>query len=293
MLADLLPGKKLTAGFGILRVLGSIAFVCGALMGGLLATRSYLALFTIKMMTNSVAAGAVLMTMHETRPALRNGEPEPTMTQVIAGYRDVLRDFTFVLFIGACMLLVVIGVQAERGALGIYLMDVHGVSERGFGYLMSLSGMISILLQFPIARRIARYRPMISMSVGTMLIASGFAMYGIFSSYVLFIVPTLTVAIGTMVVMPTRQALMARLAPRNMRGRYIGAFGLGLSVAQAVGPLLAGLVMDNLDPRWVWYAAWLLGLVAATAFVLLQRRLEGRLAQERQGRNRCHGWFIV
>jgi hypothetical protein len=60
-----------------------------------------------------------------------------------------------------------------------------------------------------------------------------------------------------------------------------------------VGPLLAGLVMDNLDPRWVWYATWLLGLVAATAFVLLQRRVEGRLARERQGRNRCHGWCIV
>jgi MFS family permease len=279
MLADLLPGKKLAAGFSILRVLVNIAFVCGAMIGGLLAMRSYLPLFVIKMITNSVAAVVVLVMVQETRPAPRSGEPEQTLAQVLAGYRDVLRDVTFVLFVGVSMLLVIISVQVERGALSVYLRDIHGVSKAGFGYLMSLNGVICILFQFPITRRIARYHLMTSMGVGTVLIAIGFAMYGLFSSYALFIAPMVITAVGDMVVMPTRQALTARLAPKDMRGRYIGASGFGLSVAQAVGPLLAGLMMDNVDPRWTWYAAGVLGLVAAASFALLQRRVEGHLPE--------------
>ncbi|MCK4314520.1 MAG: MFS transporter [Anaerolineae bacterium] len=77
-----------------------------------------------------------------------------------------------------------------------------------------------------------------------------------------------------MVVMPTSQALVAQIAPEDMRGRYMAVFGFGWVIPQAVGPLLAGLVMDNADPRWVWYAAGLLGLVGAAAFVLLRRRAE-------------------
>jgi len=37
--------------------------------------------------------------------------------------------------------------------------------------------------------------------------------------------------------------------------------------------------MDNADPRWLWYIVGLVGLVAAGAFALLQRRDERAGAQ--------------
>jgi MFS family permease len=58
-----------------------------------------------------------------------------------------------------------------------------------------------------------------------------------------------------------------------MRGRYNAVFGFTWVIPGIVGPLLAGLVMDNLDPRWVWYAAGLIGLVAALGFVAMHRRV--------------------
>jgi len=50
-------------------------------------------------------------------------------------------------------------------------------------------------------------------------------------------------------------------------------FGFSWVVPGMVGPLLAGLIMDNTDPRWVWYAAGMLGLVAAAVFATLHRRV--------------------
>jgi MFS family permease len=79
------------------------------------------------------------------------------------------------------------------------------------------------------------------------------------------------ITIGEMLVSPVGQALVARFAPEAMRGRYMAVFGFSWVLPSAVGPLLAGLVMDNADPRWVWYAAGLIGLAAAGAFAWLER----------------------
>jgi len=159
-----------------------------------------------------------------------------------------------------------------NSTLAVYLRDVHGVPEQGFGYILSLNAAMVVLFQFSITRWMAKYRPLIMMAVGTLLYAIGFGMYGFVSTYVLFLVAMVIITIGEMLVSPTSQALTAQFAPEDMRGRYMAVFGFSWVIPMATGPLLAGLVMDYADPRWVWYAAGLLGLVAAGAFGFLQRR---------------------
>jgi MFS family permease len=108
--------------------------------------------------------------------------------------------------------------------------------------------------------------------VGTLLYAVGFALYGFVSAYWLFLAAMVVITVGEMLVSPVSQAIVARLAPEAMRGRYMATYGFSWVLPTAIGPLLAGLVMDNVDPRWVWYSAGLLGLVAAAAFYLLELR---------------------
>ncbi|MDY7080286.1 MAG: MFS transporter [Chloroflexota bacterium] len=273
MVADLLPEEKRAGGFGIFRVVTNMAWICGPVIGGFMATRSYMPLFICDAVASTITAGILLVAIQETKPAPREGEPEQTVSQTFAGYWNVLQDVTFVLFIGACILMTVAYIQLYT-TLGIYLRDTHGLPEQAYGYLMSLNATAVVLLQVPIARRIARYQPMLMMALGTFLYAIGFGMYGFFSSYVLFIVAMFVITVGEMVVMPTSQALVAKIAPEDMRGRYMAVFGFGWAIPQAVGPLLAGLIMDNADPRWVWYGAGLVGLVGAVAFILLRRRTE-------------------
>jgi MFS family permease len=272
MVADLLPEEKRSGGFGIFRVVANMAWILGPVIGGLLAIRSYMPLFVCDAVFSSITAGIVLLAVRETRPAPREGEPEQTMAQTFAGYRDVLRDGTFVLFIGACILMTIVYLQLYS-TLGVYLRDTHGLSEQAYGYLMSMNATAVVLLQIPIARRVARYRPMMMMALGTLLYAIGFGMYGLFSSYAPFAVAMFIITVGEMIVMPTAQALVARIAPEDMRGRYMAVFGFSWLIPQATGPLLAGLIMDNADPRWVWHAAGLVGLVATAAFTLLNRRV--------------------
>jgi MFS family permease len=272
MVADLLPEEKRAQGFGILRVVANLAITIGPAIGGILAAQSYLLLFICDAVASTITAGIVALAIRETRPTPREGEPEETMAQTFGGYRDVLRDVTYVLFMGACVLMVLVYMQMNT-TLSVYLRDTHSVLEQGFGYIISLNAGMVVLFQFAITRWIARYRPLIVMAVGTLLYAIGFGMYGFVSAYVSFMVAMVIITIGEMMTVPTSQALVAQLAPEDMRGRYMAVFGFTWVIPSALGPLLAGLIMDNADPRWVWYAAGLLGLVAAGAFALLERRV--------------------
>ena len=273
MVADLLPERQRIQGFGLLRVVANLAVTIGPAIGGLLATRSYLILFISDAVFSTITAAIVCVAIKETRPASRADAPEQTVGQTFRGYGKVLRDTTFILFIGASILMVSVYMQMNS-TLAVYLRDTHGVPARGFGYLLSLNAAMVVLFQFPVTRRIAKYRPLRLMAAGSLLYAIGFGMYGFVSTYALFIAAMVIITVGELLTSPTGQALVARFAPEDMRGRYMAVFGFSWVIPSAVGPLLAGLVMDNADPRWVWYAAGLIGLAAAGAFALLQRRAE-------------------
>ncbi len=73
---------------------------------------------------------------------------------------------------------------------------------------------------------------------------------------------------------PVATSSVVLLAPEAMRGRYMAAYGFSWVIPTAVGPLLAGLVMDYLDPRWVWYGGFLVACCSALLFFGLHRRVE-------------------
>jgi MFS family permease len=271
MVADLLTDEKRAQGFGILRVVANLAVTFGPMIGGLLAARSYLLLFIIDAITSLITAGVVYFALQETRAAPKEDEPQETIGQTFAGYFRVLKDSAFTWFIVASMLMVLVYMQMNT-TLGVYLRDVHGISEQAYGYILSLNAAMVVLFQFPITRRIVKYRPMSVMVVGTLLYAIGFGMYGFVSIYIFFLLAMAIITIGEMLVSPVSQAIVARLAPEDMRGRYMATYGFSWVIPSAIGPLLAGITMDYIDPKWVWYAAGLLGLIAAGAYYYLEVR---------------------
>lgn len=271
LVADLLPEKQRAQGFGILRVVANLAVVIGPLIGGLLASKSYLILFITDATTSIITAAILYFALHETYHPKETGEPQESMTETFKGYIHVVRDSAFVGFLIASILMVLVYMQMNT-TLAVYLRDNHGVSERGFGYILSLNAAMVVLFQFSITRWINRYRPLVVMTVGTLFYAVGFAMYGFVTAFWLFLLAMAIITIGEMFVSPVSQAIVARMAPEDMRGRYMAVYGFSWLIPFAIGPLLAGLVMDYLNPDWVWYIAGVLGLVAAGGYYWLELR---------------------
>jgi MFS family permease len=271
MVADLVPEEKRAEGYGILRVTFNLAVVIGPAIGGLMAARSYQLLFVTDAVISTITAGIVFLFLRETKPNLRSDAQPETVGATFKGYGRVFRDVTFMLFVGACILMGLVYMNMNT-TLGVYLRDVYAVPESGYGLLLSINALMVVFLQFPIARRITDRPPLLMMACGAALYAVGFAMYGLVSTNDAFILAMVIITFGEMIVSPVAQALVARFAPEDMRGRYMAIFGISWSIPFMIGPLLAGLILDNLNPNLLWYAAGFIGCLSVLGFLYLHRR---------------------
>lgn len=273
MVADLLPEEKRAQGYGIIRVVFNLSVTIGPAIGGFMASRSYLLLFIADAVISLISAFIVWRAMPETKPEAQPGAPQESIGDTFKGYSRVLRDTLFVLFISANVLMVFVYMNMNT-TLGVYLRDVHDVIESRYGLILSMNAAMVVLFQFPITRRIEKLPPMMMMALGSALYAVGFAMYGFVSTYTLFLVAMAIITIGEMLTAPVGQALIARFAPEDMRGRYMAIAGFSYGIPYAVGPLFAGLILDNADPRILWWAAGIVGMMAVSMFMWLHRKLQ-------------------
>jgi MFS family permease len=277
MVADILPEHQRADGYGMIRVAFNLSATIGPALGGLMAARSYLLLFVTDAAISAVVALLVYLLLSETRPRWIQKQAQESIAQTFGGYGRIVRDGAFMAFTVACTLAALAYIQMNT-TLGVYLRDYHGISVRNYGYIMSLNAIMVVLFQFSTTRRVRGYPPMLMMALGTGVYAIGFTMYGVFDSYAFFLLAMVIVTIGEMIIEPVSQAAVSRLAPQDMRARYMAFFGFGWVFASATGPMLAGSILDNLDPRWLWYISGLIGMLGVAMFLLLHRQQAQRKA---------------
>ena len=112
---------------------------------------------------------------------------------------------------------------------------------------------------------------MLVLALGSALYVIGFGMYGFVSAYLFFMLAIVIITIGEMVVIPVAQAYVGDAAPEDMRGRYSGVMGFSWMIPWMIGPLLAGLLMDNGYPNWVWYGSAILASISVVGFLWLRK----------------------
>ncbi len=279
MVADILPEEKQAEGYGLQRVSLNLAAAIGPAIGGLLAAQSFLLLFVMDAVSSIITAVIVYYALPETKPQADEQAEQESLVQSIKGYRTVLQDSLFMTF-WLVSTLTVLTYSQVNSTLSVYLRDVHGLSAQSYGTLLSINAALVVLFQFWITRRVSKFPAMLMMAAGSALYAVGFGMIGFVSGFGLFVIAMIIVTIGEMIIVPVAQALVARLAPEDKRGRYMAAFGFTWTIPFAIGPLLAGLIIDNLNPDLVWYLSGLIGLIAAAGYLWLQRQGARRIEPE-------------
>lgn len=275
MMADILDEKQRQEGFGLMRVIRNLAWIIGPSIGGFLANRSFMLLFIIDAIVSCVVAVLFYFLMPETKPQHHeadNPQPHESLLQTIAGYGVVLKDFAFMAFVVAAILMGAV-YQQMYNSLSVYLRDNHSIDPQGYGFLMTTSAITVILFQFWVSRNIKHRPPFLIMAAGTLFYMLGFSMFGFVTAYWLFMSAIVVITIGEMLIMPTSQTLAANFAPEAMRGRYMAIFGLTWLLPSTFAPMLAGLILDNLNPNLLWYIGGVLCAVAALAFYALHLKL--------------------
>jgi predicted MFS family arabinose efflux permease len=266
MLADILPESKRQEGFGITRVAFNYAWIFGTALGGLVAAHSFMALFVLDAVLSLIVAGILFRFLPETKPSIpAETKQEETFLKTVKGYRQVLRDLGYIVFTLAGMLVLVV-YQQQYSSLAVYLKDVHNISPRVYGIMLSVAGLEVVLFQLWVSRQTRKHPPFLMMVLGSLFFMAGFAMFGFVQQAGLFLVAVTIITIGEMVMFPTNKALAVNFSPEDMRGRYMAIYDLGWTIPSTLGPAAAGLILDNFDPNLLWVVGGLLCAIAAAGF---------------------------
>lgn len=275
MVADILPDRQRQEGFGVLRVVGNLAWIIGPTIGGFLANINFFYLFVIDSIMSCLVAVIIYRAIPETRPEPHAHEQGESLLKTITGYRLVARDTAFMSFIVANILMLLV-YQQMYGSLSVYLRDNHGINPQGYGFLMTTSAITVVLFQFWLTRQLKHRPPFLMMAFGTVFYVIGFVLFGIVSTFVLFALNIVIITIGEMIVVPTSQALVAGFAPEKMRGRYMAVAGLSWAIPSTIGPGAAGYILDNYNPNLLWYLGGALCGLSVLAYYFLHLRLGTR-----------------
>ncbi|MEK6222548.1 MAG: MFS transporter [Chloroflexota bacterium] len=286
MMADVLPKEKRVEGFGIMRVVINLAVALGPMIGGLLATTalSYLLLFILDAITSIITAVIVYFKLPETKPEPQKaiGSEEPPVEGIMdtfKGYFKVGNDKPFIAFVLIGALVNIVYFQMYS-SLPFFMHNIKEMSAQSYGYILSMNAFMFVFLQFWFTKKIKTYPSMLVMAAGAVFYMVGFTMFGFVGGLALFALAMAIITIGEMLISPVAQAMIVQFAPEDMRGRYMAVFGLSFMLPNIFGSLVAGLVMDNFNPSWVWWSGGMITFVAVMGYLALHFRKIERLQIE-------------
>jgi len=123
---------------------------------------------------------------------------------------------------------------------------------------------------------------------GAFLVVSAIS-FGAATSITGLVVSIVTYALGYSIAWPSLQAMMTRFGDKEAAGKLLGLFQSAFSLALIAGPIVAGLIMEKINPRAVFSnSAWLMGLATLLAIILFHEKMpqdEALLEVEAKPRN--------
>jgi MFS family permease len=312
MIADLVPPERRAEALSIVRTAINAGAATGPLLAGIILAGG--APYRTSFLTGAAVCALflvfVLTTIRETRP-VRHRRPEtpvhdarrsaavstdaerPAVVSTGAdddgppaalpdgrrGYGHVLRDRRFLIFC-AVMLLPLYALGQLWVTFPIAMRNEHGITPGTWGVLVTVFSATAAVLQYPLIRGLRDRDPLRVLSVAAALLTGSlsgavFAPDG-WPAYVLVV----TASLGFLLLMPVGTGVVSRLAPVDLRGRYLGVWTFIFLCGYSVGPLLGGLVLDRLGTHGAYLVVAAAGLTGAALLFALSAayRLRARPA---------------
>jgi MFS family permease len=167
---------------------------------------------------------------------------------------------------------------------GIHVTEC-GFSPSTYGALISLNGVLIVAIELWLTSYTRQFSPTTTIAVGYALVGFGFAFNAFAQTIPMLTLVIVIFTFGEMISMPIAAAYVTETVPAQMRGRYMGVYGIVWAIGLTLGPSM-GLRLHARNPALLWSICGVLGLIAAA---LVIRTAAVRSAQEPRHRSAITG----
>jgi len=268
LIGDIVPPADQSRAYSLNFWAINIGFSMAMFSVGLVSVTGYTALFWLDGAASAISALLIAALVPVQREAPL---PEATARE---GLGVVLRDRTLVAFVAAEFLVLTILSQSE-GGLPI-AMGRAGFSPSEFGRLVALNGIVIVALQLPLSRLFGRFAESGVLAGSSALIGIGYSVLLFGQSPWIYALSIVVWTVGEIGNTPTSFALVTRLSPPHLRGRYQGLYQLAWTGSAVAAPLIGGWVIHAWGPAPLWCGCLVVGVAAAAMQLRLSAQLNRR-----------------
>ncbi|OGD23001.1 MAG: hypothetical protein A2W03_04470 [Candidatus Aminicenantes bacterium RBG_16_63_16] len=263
------PPDLQVKGFALNRLANNLGATIGPAVGGLLALRDYRLLFWADGLTSLLAAGALALLWksktseeHVPRPGDTAAKPSPTPW----------RDGPFILLMLIFLVWSVVFIQVLV-TFPLYIRNVYGLAENRIGQLLAVNTIMIVVLEMILMEKIRRYPLTRMINLSFILLGAGLGLMPLGRGFAFAAFTVAVWTFGEMLSMPLVSALIAGRADDATRGRYMGVFSLGFSLAFIIAPAAGTAVYGRFGGDVLWFGCAAVSLLLAAAFSLLRPAL--------------------
>ena len=166
---------------------------------------------------------------------------------------------------------------AYETVLPISLVDTHGLSPSTWGFLLVVNPAMVTIFQLRLTRRVEHIGPAKKLVAAMLLMGLPFLFLSVSSAIPVVLVVIFIFVIGEMLWVPTSQSVIAGLAPADVRGAYMGAFGSTGAAGFALAPFIGLQIREGGGDTAMWGFFAVASIIAAiTGAIACRAALERR-----------------
>jgi predicted MFS family arabinose efflux permease len=269
MIADLVAPERREAAYASVRVAANLGVTIGPPIGGLLLIGgqwNHLWLGTLVLSTCGFLVAW--------RFIPRRGAYAPEGPPERGSFKVIIRDSPFLLFMLSSVFATMTYVATET-LLPISVTTTHHLAPAAWGVLMIVNPLLVTVFQLRLTRWTASVPAWTKLGVAMPLMGVPFLLLNVNGSAPAIAFVILLFVVGEMLWVPTSQAVVAALAPADIRGAYMGAFGSTWSVGWALTPFLGLQVRSAYGDARMWMCVAAVGVVAGILGIVAARGHDG------------------
>jgi MFS family permease len=265
-IADVVPSPLRARAYGRVYWAANLGLTIGFSIAGFVPETYLFWLFLADAATTLICAGLIARYVPETRPEYVT---RVVRESIATGFFRVLSDRVYLTFALLHLCALIIFTQFQM-ALPLD-MENHGISSRGFSWLMAFNCAGVVLLQPWLTPMLERVDSSRLLAASTLLFGFGYVLNAYVSTLPMYLIGAAFWTLGEVVGFPAASTLVAELAPLELRGRYQGVFSMVWGLAMGLSPIIGGEVMERLGAKTLWIGCLQGALVIAVLHLACAR----------------------
>ena len=265
MVADLVGPEEREAAYSAVRVAANLGVTIGPPLGGLLLIGGNWQHLWLGVLPLAALAYGIAW-----RYIPRGGAYAPSGPPQRSSFRVIVRDHPFLLFMLSSVFATMTYVANET-LLPISVTTTHNLAPAAWGLLMIVNPLLVTVFQLRLTRWTSSVPASLKLGLAMPMMGVPFLLLNWNGSALVIAVVILIFVIGEMLWVPTSQAVVAALAPADIRGAYMGLFGSTWSVGWALTPFLGLQVRATYGDAAMWMCVAVLGATAGITGLIAAR----------------------